>query len=125
MPVYRLVVAKNGPRLHKVAPDAPLGTKTFNTVTGQLVTRGSSIPELAAMLASTGELENKVVDATGLAGYYEFSLEWKPENAAAEGTQGPSLFLALQEQLGLKLEATKGPVPVSIIDHIEKIPTGN
>jgi bla regulator protein blaR1 len=75
------------------------------------------------------------LDQTGLTGVYNLSLHWSPEQGAAPtppagvspageaappDTSGPSLFTALQEQLGLKLEATKGPVEVIVIDHIER-----
>jgi len=120
LPIYKLVVGRNGPKLHKVDADAPLGIKTFDTNKGQLITRGTSMPQLAGMLAMTGELENLVVDGTGLDGYYEFTLEWAPSSVPAEVSPGPSLFTALQEQLGLKLEATKGPVETLVIDHVER-----
>jgi uncharacterized protein (TIGR03435 family) len=123
--VYKLVVAKNGPRVHKVDVDPHIGVKTFSTSVAQLVTTGSSMSQLAGMLASTPELDNLVVDRTGLDGYYEFTLEWTPESRSADGTPGPSLFLALQEQLGLKVEAGKGPVQVFVIDRIEKVPSEN
>jgi uncharacterized protein (TIGR03435 family) len=122
MRVYKLIVGKNGPKLQKVNADAPLGIEQFNSVTGQLITKGISMPQLAGMLAAIGELENLVVDDTGLDGYYKFKLEWSSGNASANA--GPSLFAALQEQLGLKLEATKGPVDVLVIDHVER-PSAN
>lgn len=125
LPIYKLVVAKNGPRLHKAPPGAPVGVKTFNSILGQLITSGTSMPQLAGMLMSTGELENLVVDGTRLDGYYEFTLEWTPESRSADSTPGPSLFLALQERLGLKLESGRGPVQVLVIDQIEKVPTEN
>jgi len=58
-----------------------------------------------------------VIDKTGLTGTYDFSLDWAPLNAA--DAAGPSLFTAIEEQLGLKLVAAKGPVQVVVIDHIE------
>lgn len=126
MPVYKLVVGKSGPKLHKVDADAPLGIKTFSTSKAELITRGSSMQQLAGMLAITGELENLVVDGTGLDGNYEFTLQWTPASQAADAaTPGPSLSTALQEQLGLKLEAGKGPVEVLMIDRIERKPTEN
>ena len=124
LPIYRLVLARNGPKgLHKPDAGAPLGIKTFLTGSkGQIDTWAISMAQLAGMLARTGELENMVVDGTGLDGNYQFTLEWSHDSGAADATAGPSLFVALQEQLGLKLEATKGPVEVLVIDHIEKTP---
>jgi uncharacterized protein (TIGR03435 family) len=57
------------------------------------------MPQLAGMLAMMGELEKLIVDDTGLDGYYKFKLEWSPGNSSADAR--PSLFAALQEQLGL------------------------
>jgi uncharacterized protein (TIGR03435 family) len=81
-----------------------------------------------------------VVDKTGLTRNYDFALKWTPDNMspmmaggpdggqpkgdAPENTGGPSLFTALEEQLGLKLEATKGSVDVIVIDHID-LPSPN
>jgi uncharacterized protein (TIGR03435 family) len=76
------------------------------------------------------ELGRVVIDKTGIAGRYDITLKWTPDTGAAatnsgtEGTtspsdSGPSIFTAIQEQLGLKLESTKGPVQVLVIDHIE------
>ena len=83
------------------------------------------MPQLARMLSEIGELESLVVDATGLKGYYEFTLEWTPANLIPNGAPGPALTTALQEQLGLRLESGKGPVDVLVIDHVEKKPTEN
>jgi uncharacterized protein (TIGR03435 family) len=85
----------------------------------------------------TSAVQRTVVDRTGLSGNYDVDLHWTPDNLPqrAPGTSpdqpitvngvsfdpnGPSLFTALQEQLGLKLESTKGPVDVLVIDHVEK-----
>ena len=67
-----------------------------------------------------------VIDKTGLTGKYDFQLQWTNNENAETGpeTNWPSLFIAIQEQLGLKLESGKGPVPVVVIDHVEK-PSGN
>ena len=80
------------------------------------------------------ELSRPVQDRTSLSGRYDFHLDWTPDSgscaaptaddggpgAAVSPTNGPSLFTALQEQLGLKLESTKGPVEVIVIDSVEK-----
>jgi uncharacterized protein (TIGR03435 family) len=73
-----------------------------------------------------------VVDRTGLEGRYEIGLAWAPDrvrlsqngDAAPAPSDKPSIFAALQEQLGLKLEPERGPVGVVVIDHIER-PTQN
>jgi uncharacterized protein (TIGR03435 family) len=81
------------------------------------------------------QLGHSVQDQTGLKGVFDFTLEWEPdaESTGADGAPatsadvrtGASLITAIQEQLGLKLEARKGPVEVFVIDHIESTPTEN
>ena len=65
----------------------------------------------------TGPVRSPVRDQTGLTGTYDFELEWAPDDAPAGF--GPSIFTAVEEQLGLKLEAEKGPVEIMVIDHVE------
>ena len=73
-------------------------------------------------------MDRTIFDKTGLTGKYDFTLEWTPDDAPPAMTGGapppdaggPSLFTALEEQLGLKLEPQKGPVDVVVIDHIER-----
>jgi uncharacterized protein (TIGR03435 family) len=84
------------------------------------------IPMLARMLGRT------VIDKTGLTGNYDISLEWSPDESMLamlpadapkpppSEMQGPSIFTALQEQLGLRLESQKGPVEMLVIDRAEK-----
>jgi uncharacterized protein (TIGR03435 family) len=60
-----------------------------------------------------------VVDRTGLSGEWDFDLKWNPDPASTD-TERPSIFTALQEQLGLKLEATTGPVDVLVVDRVER-----
>jgi uncharacterized protein (TIGR03435 family) len=80
-----------------------------------IVAVSTSMARLAASLSS--QLDRIVLDRTGLAGGFDVDLRWTPEQAA--DTSGPSLFTALQEQLGLKLESTRGPVEVLVIDRVE------
>jgi uncharacterized protein (TIGR03435 family) len=72
------------------------------------------------------EVGRPVIDRTGLKGSYDFKLKWTPEGRGGElpADAPPGLFTAIQEQLGLKLEAAKGPVKVLVIDHVER-PTEN
>jgi uncharacterized protein (TIGR03435 family) len=81
---------------------------------GKLIAGAYLMAQLADTLASS--LQQVVVDRTGLDGVYDIDLTW-----AADQTidSGPSLFTAVQEQLGLKLKPTKGPVEVLVIDHVE------
>jgi len=81
---------------------------------------GMPIAELASAVRNpAGRL---IVDKTGLAGFYEFSLEWAsgPPSAAGVTDERPNIFTAFQEQLGLRLEPATAPVEVVVIDHIER-----
>jgi uncharacterized protein (TIGR03435 family) len=113
LPIYALVVAKTGPRLQPADPDA---ATSRSLKMGQLITRKMSMTDLASIL--TFDLKRPVKDETGLKGDFAFTLEWAP--GLGESDDGPSLFAAIQEQLGLKLASTKGPIEVLVIDHVEK-----
>jgi len=78
------------------------------------------MPMLATLLSRF--TRQTVVDMSGLTGYYELKLEWVNENSDAGG---PTLFKAVQDQLGLKLEPRKGPLEVLIVDRVERVPLGN
>ena len=133
-PTYSLVVAKNGPKLHKAqhvvtnpsgtgSPDGT-GDRDESTVTpGKIVLKGSSLSLLASLLSSQG-LSHTVVDKTGLTELYDITLRWSPDDVGSSDASLPSLFTALQEQLGLKLEYNKNPIDVIVIDHIER-PSAN
>jgi len=132
LPVYALVVAKNGPKLHQADPETQAAKGGGWGVGGGRIT-GRSLPVSTFAKLLSEQLERTVVDRTGLTGIFDFKLEWTPDRAAAglspdspsvPAELGPSLFTALQEQLGLKLESTKGPVEVLVIDRVEK-PSGN
>ncbi len=92
---------------------------------------GATLRDLADLLS--GPLERPVIDETGLPGKYDWTLYWTPERqgaqaaagAASTGDSGPDLFTALQEQLGLRLVSKKAPVEVVVVDHMEKVPSGN
>jgi uncharacterized protein (TIGR03435 family) len=133
--VYSLVIAKNGSKLQQADPDdnARAGM-SLKGKGGPLVARAVPIPVLAQQLSVL--LSRTVVDKTGLTGKYNFTLQWIPDETQGpssgkdlgppppQDSGGPSLYTALQEQLGLKLEATKSPVDVIVIDHLER-PSGN
>jgi uncharacterized protein (TIGR03435 family) len=121
--VYALVAAKNGPKIKPVDPGEGDTTSRRGHVT---ITR-TSMHGLARFLAGPNvRLGRPVVDKTGLDGVYSFDLEWTPEGRTEpEAGAPPSIFVALQEQLGLKLEAQKAPVDILVVDHAEKVPTEN
>jgi uncharacterized protein (TIGR03435 family) len=89
----------------------------FTEAAGEMTGRGIDMPALAIEL--TEYADRAVVDQTGLRGNFNLSLRWLPEGAGGD-TSLPSLFTAVREQLGLKLESTKGPADVLVIDRAEK-----
>jgi uncharacterized protein (TIGR03435 family) len=94
---------------------------------GRFTARGMTMDELASTLAGRGGLSFFVENKTGLSGKFNVDLEWAenptPSSSSADGPSAPadrpSIFTAVQEQLGLKLQSTKGPVDVLVIDHVE------
>ncbi len=121
--IYALVIAKNGPKIKPVDPGEGDTTSRRGHVT---ITR-TSMNGLGRFLGGpNARLGRPVVDKTGLNGVFSFDLDWTPEGRADPNADGPpSIFVALQEQLGLKLEAQKSPVNVLVVDHVEKVPTEN
>lgn len=126
LPIYNLVVAKGGPKLGAFQESGSF----VNTWNDHLdIQMSNSVSFLAEELSKIAGRD--VVDKTGIAGRYDLKLKWTPDDRAgsdASGSNGsdsgPSLFTALEEQLGLKLEPGKGPVNILVIDHIE-MPTEN
>jgi uncharacterized protein (TIGR03435 family) len=120
MPVYALTVGKGGPKLKKSAPDAePLFQFSGGLVTAITVTK-QSMEEFAKHLGSSG-VDRPVVDKTGLTSEYSFTLNWSADQTQSTGAlDAPSIFTAIQEQLGLKLEPAKGPVDLLTIDSARK-----
>ena len=139
--VYVLTVGKGGPKFKQSAPDNPASTtprrRGMMSNRGKLTATDTQISTLVTILSR--QLGRNIIDKTGLTGNYDFTLEWTPDEGGpptpkpADGSApssanapdpGASVFTALQEQLGLKLEPTKAPVDVVVIDNIEK-PTEN
>jgi uncharacterized protein (TIGR03435 family) len=139
LPVYALRIAKSGPELQAstASPDSfPQGPSplifSVSSTTIKLPAHYASMAELASVF-QRAVLDRPVVDETGLSGRYDFDLEFTPDEiefgGAFAGRQNtdsdkPGLYTAIQEQLGLKLEATTGPVETLVVDHIEQ-PTPN
>jgi len=126
MPAFALVVArpdrKPGPRLRESTvvcsadPDQPCGIRAMG---GVITGRGVPAAQLAGYLSGVAAVDRHVIDRTGLTGRYDFRLEYSPA-FLEPGAAGPSLFTALTEQLGLTLQAEMVPLPVLIIDSVEK-----
>jgi len=117
MQVYALGVAKTGARLtaHAGGGDSSNGISNGQGKTS-LKSTNVSMKAFAGTLGR--RLDRMIIDDTGLAGGYDLTLEWAP-NPSPDSNE-PSLFTALQEQLGLKLESTKAPVEIIVIDNIER-----
>ena len=109
---YVLGVAKNGPKLGKSAG----GEASTLYGRGRITAKATTMDHFAQVLARM--MDFPVVNETGIEGLFDLQIEWT--NAEA----GPSIFTAIQEQLGLRLSSRKTPVDVLIIDHVEK-PTEN
>jgi uncharacterized protein (TIGR03435 family) len=138
LPIYALTIAKTGSKLKEstVSPDAsPEGPPPLIFVLSpqgvSLPGRNATMAELASVMQRAA-VDRPVVDQTGLTGRYDFVLEWTPDDTQFGGQRPPTpevpvkpdLFAALQQQLGLKLVATRGPVEVLVIDRIER-PSNN
>ena len=133
-PVYALVVGKNGHKLQAAKEEAS-GPQGMRMGRGQLNGTRAPMQMLANLLSN--QVGRPVLDKTDLKGSFDFKLEWTPDPGQGAGPfgrggpggpdapppvdpNGPSIFTALQEQLGLRLESQRGPVEIIAIDSVEK-----
>jgi uncharacterized protein (TIGR03435 family) len=133
--VYALTMLKPGHKLTKNDTDVGGLPGLFFRGLGVLPVRNATMSDFTGVMQAV-VLDRPVVDQTGIQGRYDFTLTWTPDETQFGGRGGqappaadpanapPGLFTAIQEQLGLKLESTKAPVEVVIIDRLEK-PTAN
>jgi uncharacterized protein (TIGR03435 family) len=129
LPVYALIAAKKGPKLQPTKESSEgSGTTSDGSRSGwEFTAKGVTLPELAEALTQelSRELGRDIIDKTEIKGRYDLTLKWTPDagaatdSAATSTDSGPSIFTAVQEQLGLKLEPAKAPVQVLVIDHAE------
>jgi len=119
LPVYDLVVQRGGPKIKLSQAERTDSSWNLNGSNDDKVlsAKSASMADLAQALS--GEVHRKVIDKTGLTGSADITLKWTDDVAAEQGGNVISIFTALQEQLGLKLQSAKGPVDTLIIDHIE------
>jgi uncharacterized protein (TIGR03435 family) len=131
---YSLVTGKGGLKLKESDAASKPHTETGR---GRMVAAKISLASLADKLS--GILGMPVVDLTGRSGAFDVKLEWAPDERqpipplasdgrlrqAADPLAGPSLFTALEEQAGLKLEGRKIPTEIIVVDHVERVPTEN
>jgi uncharacterized protein (TIGR03435 family) len=135
--VYAITVGKTGPKLTTSEGDPSGAPSLLFRGPGNLPARNTTM-EAFAQVMQAAVLDRPVVDQTGLTGHYDFQLRWTPDEtqfaslggfrpppgAAESPNAPPDLFTAMQEQLGLRLTATKAQVDVLVIDKVEK-PSGN
>jgi uncharacterized protein (TIGR03435 family) len=121
MQVYALVVSKNGPKFKESAPDAEslltLGSRGKGFV--MTVTKGS-MAQLIGQFSKRNSVDRPVIDKTGLTGAYDYKVEWGDYAAANADPDVVSIFTAIQDQLGLKLEKTTAAIEVLIVDFAAK-----
>ena len=131
MPTYQLIQTKTGSKLETADPD-PAGNVGMSMGRGNITGSSAPIELLTRSLADV--VGRPVIDKTGLQGKFNWKLEWTPDpgpakpgapaDVAPADTLGPSVFAAIQEQLGLKLESTKGSAPVLIVEKADR-PSAN
>jgi uncharacterized protein (TIGR03435 family) len=134
MPVYALVVAKSGLKIHK----AEEGANMTRIGRGHMVLRRVSLSLLAEILSS--QMDHPVLDQTDAEGLFDITLDWVPDDTQAKmgmaggdrpsgmlanAPDGLSIFDALQEKLGLNLKTKKEAVEILVVDHAERVPTEN
>jgi uncharacterized protein (TIGR03435 family) len=121
-PVYGLFVAKSGIKF-KEAPASDCGSHGANNRSTHFVGKCVSMDAFAAFLAKRRRdlpVDLPVLDRTGLQGFYNLKLEWVPDS-----TSGVILPIALEEQLGLKLETRKAPIEILVVDSAQRAPSEN
>jgi uncharacterized protein (TIGR03435 family) len=148
LPIYAMVVAKGGPKLKEA--EAEGGLRVMMSPKGRQMTGKATLSRLSDTLSNM--MDRPVVDETQLKAVFEIDLTWSPDESdsprmregpgrgpggPAGGREGghegegkdtadaPNIFVALQEKMGLKLEARKSPVDIIVVDRAEKVPTEN
>ena len=130
MTIFALVVAKGGLKMHEAKSSdiyanglkrddgKPYGAGVFSMRNGSVTAQGMSLDTLVLNLP--GMTGHFVEDKTGLTGVYDFTLHYSPVDPPPPDSTEPSIYTALEEQLGLKLESVKGPAKVLVIDSVER-----
>lgn len=118
IPVFVLELARNGPKMKESEGESIRNTRNSNAG-ARMDIQNTDMDSFAHVLAQ--QADRPVVNRTGLKGTYSFTLEWMPERygSANESSSAPSLFTAIQEQIGLRLRSERAPVEVLVIDGAE------
>ena len=135
MPIYELMVANGGPKIKSSDGPPPDGRPAliftlFPERRARLPVRDATMAEFASLLPH-GAVDRPVLDKTGIAGRYDFVLDWAPDESDFDGmmrtrlpladdSAEPGLFEAIQQQLGLKLVPTRGPIETIVLDHVDR-----
>jgi uncharacterized protein (TIGR03435 family) len=114
-----LSVAKGGPKMKEVQFDTAAPRMSYRL--GHIIHPQISMYTLALLLSR--QTRTMVLDQTGLKGLFQIDLQWTPEGADTD--TGPSLFTAIQQQLGLRLEGRKDPIDVMVVDGADRVPVEN
>lgn len=114
--VYALVIDKKGLKFHESAPDAKGILRMYGA--GKVVSYGGTMAQLVGWFSNAHGVDRPIIDQTGLTGHYDFTLEWS-NPLVGEASTAPSIFTALPEQLGLRLEPRRAPLEILVIDHAE------
>lgn len=127
--VYALVMGRNGSKLKAAGDSDEAGSKY---VDGGIAFRSTSMAGFADYLAGLDPIDRAVIDRTGLNGKFDFTLRLFEERSGMTGFDkkfamkaGENIFTDLQDQLGLKLDPTRAPIEVLVVDHAERIPSVN
>jgi uncharacterized protein (TIGR03435 family) len=148
MQAYELVVEKNGPKMKKSLtgeaaqgatasnssptildaegfPILPTGQSGFASVNGRarMQVTNETMDQLAGKLEN--QLDRPVINATRVAGRYDYGLYWAGLSVDGTDDAGPNLFSAVRSQLGLRLQPRKAAVSIVVIDHVDPVPTEN
>ena len=148
MQAYELVVGKNGPKMKESVPEGTVQEATVSSSsrivldpegfpilpTGQsgyasvnrrarMQVFNETMDQLASRISN--QLDMPVINATGLAGRYDFGLYWAGQSVDGTDAASPNLFSAVESQLGLRLQTRKIAVTIIVIDHVDRTPTEN
>lgn len=124
LPIYAIRIAKDPPLLKLAEPGETINTGNSSNG-GQRILKFRNMSMSGFALNMNWYVDRPIIDQTSLTGSYDFTLKWTFDDSEAhDPDSAPSLFTAIKEQTGLKLDAIKGPAEVLVIDHIDK-PSAN